>query len=62
MYNVEDLLELVKLISVWRTSECSFRVYPDDEGEYCDGENHRLDCATEIAMADILAIHNKLTR
>ncbi len=60
--NVTDLLELVTLITKWRESFCSFRRFPDDDGEYCDGENHLLGCDTEAAMADILALHNKLTR
>lgn len=64
--NVRDLKELCNLVSAWRATRCphaSAAVAARREGvpwELCDGDNHVEDCPVEIALQEVLAIHNKL--
>jgi hypothetical protein len=58
-----DVAELWDAVDKWRTTPCSFpltvpahRVAAED---YCDGENHLENCATEIARQEMLAVHNR---
>lgn len=53
MYEVKDMLALVQAVTNWRSVHCLYR-------KQCDGENHLEDCPVEIALQEILTIHNRM--
>lgn len=60
--NVRALKELCDLVTAWRDAKCSFPGprYCEPLDDKCDGENHLENCAQELALQEVLAIHNKL--
>lgn len=45
--------DLVAAVTEWRDAPC--------DSEECDGDNHMENCTMFAKLADVLAIHNKLT-
>jgi hypothetical protein len=51
--SLHDFDTLVDAVSAWRDAKC-------DNIYMCDGANHLADCPVELALQDLLAVHNAL--